>query len=332
MTIMSVEARTMLLNRMESATRNILPAEMATEVLTKLADELQEFTVESREGINDPSGDELLQAFLSAKRVEGRSELTLERYETEIRRMMDSVRVPTFEISVYHLRSYLADMKARGVCEQTMDNTRLIFSSYFNWLQRENLIPSNPTVNLGRIKHQIKIQVPYSDIELEKLKTNCHKLRNKAIVLFLNATGCRVGEVVRLNRKDVNFTTLECKVLGKGNKERIVFLDQVTGMVLQEYLNTRKDDHEALFIGIRMERLGVGGIQNMLRTLGVQAGVCKVHPHKFRRTLATNLSSNGMPIQEVAAILGHEKIDTTMRYVCMDKENIHHSYNRYVRR
>jgi len=220
--------------------------------------------------------------------------------------------------------------KERGISNGTLDGIRSTLSSYFGWLQKEGLIEKNPCGNLGTIKCAKVVRQPYSSEDLERLKEGCKTLRDKAIVSFLLSTGCRISEVCGLNRDDIHFDTLECKVLGKGNKERIVYLDAVSAMFVKRYLNGRKDDNPALFVGKFKERLEPGGTRIMLKALERRTGVENIHPHRFRRTLATNLISRGMAIQEVAAILGHERIDTTMKYVCLDKSAVKNSYRKYA--
>ena len=262
--------------------------------------------------------------------MECRSEKTIARYEYVIRRMMEFVTVPTRRITVHHLRNYLAHEKERGVADSTLEGTRQLFSAYFNWLQRESLIEKNPTANLGTVKVAKKEKLRYTEIEMEKLNQNCETIRDRAILHFLASTGCRISEMTELNRDDVDLEKLECVVHGKGNKERTVFLSEVAGMIIREYLDGRTDDSEALFAGRGSERLQPGGVRFMLNELAKRAGVEHVHPHKFRRTLATELTRRGMPIQEVAKILGHEKIDTTMRYLDMNNETVKANYRRYA--
>ena len=274
--------------------------------------------------------DDLLDCYLSAMRVECRSEKTVARYEYVIRRMMDVVAVPTRRITVHHLRGYLAREKERGVADSTLEGTRQVFSAYFNWLQREALIERNPTANLGTVKVAKKVKPRYTEIEMEKLNRNCATVRDRAILHFLASTGCRISEMCGLDRDAVDLEKLECVVHGKGNKERTVYLSAVAGMVIREYLGSRADDNPALFTGQRNERLLPGGVRCMLNVLAERAGVEHVHPHKFRRTLATELTRRGMPIQEVASVLGHEKIDTTMRYLDMDHEGVKANYRRYA--
>lgn len=326
---MSIEAKATLLKAMEHQLSTEITAADMSKVLTALADQLAGYELTQTDPGN-MGADDLLDAYTAAMQIQGRSPKTIERYRYIILRMMETVRVNTRSITVYHLRQYLAQEKARGIADSTLEGTRQVFSSYFNWLQREGLITTNPTANLGAIKCAKKIKLTYSEIDIERLKFNCKRLRDRAIVCFLKSTGCRISEMTQLNRNDIDLAALEVTVLGKGNKERTVYLDQVTGMLIDEYLKSRTDDHPALFIGKGTERLKPGGVRYMLRHLAERASVNHVHPHKFRRTLATNLIRHGMPIQEVAAILGHDKLDTTMRYVVLDKSDVKNSYRKYA--
>lgn len=325
---MSIESKATLLNEIEHNLSHIVTAGDMPRIMSVLSETLARYSVEIVEPID--ASDDLLDAYMSALAVEGRSGKTIERYRYIITRMMKAVRTPTRQITVYHLRRYLSDEKARGISDRTLEGARQVFSAYFNWLQREGLIETNPTANLGAIKYQKKQKDIYTDADIERMKFGCKSIRDRAIICFLKATGCRISEMVQLNRDDVDLKNLECKVLGKGNKERIVFLDQVAAMTIQAYLSTRTDDHEALFIGRATDRIKPNGVRKMLAELGEQAHVSHVHPHKFRRTTATNLIRHGMPIQEVAAILGHDKLDTTMQYVVLDKTDIKNAYQKYA--
>ena len=278
----------------------------------------------------DEASDDLLESYVAAMKVECRSQKTIDRYVYEIRRLMEFTKVPTRRISKYHLRAYLSAEQDRGICENTLEGHRQIFSAYFNWLQRESLIEKNPCVNVGVIKVPKKEKKIFTEEELERLNRCCVNKRDRAILHFLRSTGCRISEVTELNRDAVNTEMMECVVHGKGNKERTVYLDGVARMVLEEYLKDRKDDDPALFVNRYKKRIEPGGVREMLQKLAVKADVEHVHPHKFRRTLATELVRHGMPIQEVAKILGHEKLDTTMKYVVLNKEDIKASYRRYA--
>lgn len=328
---MSIEAKQLLLHDLEKKIGSILTVDNTEEVMKLLSEQLSNFELEKNQSEReDIESRELLEAYISAKKNEGRSDKTLERYQYVIEKMMKKIDVPLRKISVFHIRRYLADEKERGLSDRTLEGIREVLSAYFGWLQKEGLISSNPIVNLGAIKYQKLKRIPYSSVDIEKLKESCTNDRDKAIISFLLSTGCRISEVCALNRTDIDFENKECKVLGKGNKERIVFLDDVTAMLLKRYVENRNDEHEALFIGKGSTRLTPGGVRYMLHRVADRAGVENTHPHRFRRTLATNLIDHGMPIQEVATLLGHDKIDTTMTYVYIDEKNVKNSFRKYA--
>lgn len=327
---MSIESKTMFLMSLEKRLSTEITASDLSKILSAVSDQLCDYEIKQLM-TNSYDTDDFLDAYIAALRVEGRSEKTICRYRYLIQRMMQSVNVKTRSITVYHIRQYIAQEKARGISDSTLEGDRQVFSAYFNWLHRERLIDINPMANVGTIKCQKKIKTTYSDVDIERMKFCCKSIRDRAIIELLMSTGCRISEIIQLNRNDVDLTNLECKVLGKGNKERIVYIDAVTGMLIQQYLEQRTDDLPALFIGKGTERLKQGGVRHMLKNLQENARIeTNVHPHKFRRTLATNLIRHGMPIQEVAAILGHDKLDTTMKYVVLDKTEIKHSYTKYA--
>lgn len=326
---MAIEAKAVLLKTLEKSLSTQITAADMEKVLSTVADKLSTFDVQQVEGESNEK-DDLLDAYVSAMQIQGRSPKTIERYIYIIGRMMGQVKTPTRNITVYHLRQYLAQEKARGISDRTLESLRQVFSAYFNWLQREGLIEGNPTANLGAIKYQKKMKAIYSDVDMEKMKYSCKSIRDRAIICFLRSTGCRISEMTQLNRDDIDLVNLECTVVGKGNKERTVYFDSITGMLVKEYLNSRTDLSPVLFIGKGTKRIMPGGVRYMLRNLAKTSSVEHVHPHKFRRTLATNLIRHGMPIQEVAAILGHDKLDTTMQYVVLDKSDVKNAYRKYA--
>lgn len=325
---MSIENKTMFLSEIEQELEKEIIMPDISVVMRILALGLSKYDLVKQKCVD--ASDDLLDAYLSSMKIEGRSELTIDRYRYVLLRMREAVNAPMHEITVYHLRKYLADEKERGISDRTLESTRQVFSAFFNWLQRENLIDRNPCANLGVIKYAKKQKDIYSDADIEMLKFECTNIRDRAIICFLKATGCRISEVTQLNIEDVDLVNLECTVFGKGKKERTVFLDQVAGMTLELYLKSRTDDSNALFIGKRGNRMTPHGIREMLVRLGASSNVFHVHPHKFRRTTATNLIRHGMPIQEVAAILGHDKLDTTMEYVVLNKADMKNSYRKYA--
>lgn len=275
----------------------------------------------------------LLKRYIATKRIEGKSEKTLIRYYEADLKMLQGIGKPIYEIDTYDLRCYLALYKERNkVSNRTLDGLRRCFSSFFSWLSAEGLIGRNPCAAIAQIKYTKTVKKPFSGPELEKLRAACVTIRNRALVEFLYATGCRVSEVVRLNQTDVDFRTGEITVLGKGDKERTVYLTDVAAMYLQDYIRTRTDSNQCLFAWDRApyNRLSKSAIESIMRKLGEAAGVTNTHPHRYRRTLATNLLDKGAAIQDVAAILGHEDLKTTQIYCTISQRNVKSSYQKYA--
>ena len=326
---MSVEDKTRLINNIKTSLSDILTVSDMDKTIEVITNELYRFDV-SMLDLELNSKDDMLKAFINALAVEGRSPKTLKRYDYIIQRMLRSIKLPSNEISVYDIRSYLSKEKERGVSDRTLEGNRQIYSSYFGWLHREGMLKSNPIANIGAIKSKKKVKDTYSDVDIELMKSACKTIRDKALISFMLSTGCRISEIINLNRSDVDLINLECKVVGKGNKERVVYIDSITSMLLSKYLESRKDENEALFISSKLkERLHGSGVRAMLKEIQDISKVSHVHPHKFRRTFATNLIKRGMPIEEVAALLGHDKLDTTMQYVVLNKDDIKHAYARF---
>jgi len=327
---MAIDAKVSFLGQLERRFSDKLTATDMGACLEIISDVLETFDMRERFFDCDDTTDDLLDSFVAAMQIQGKSPKTIDRYVYIIRRFMKFANVHTRKVNVYHVRNWLQAEKQRGIADSTLEGCRQVLSSYFGWLFRESLIEKNPITNVGVIKVAKKNKLIYTDIEMERLNQSCKSIRDKAIIHFLASTGCRVSEMTGLNRDTVNLRTLECVVHGKGNKERTVFIDSVTGMLLEKYLASRNDDNEALFIGKRKERLESGGVRIMLKTLAKIAGVQHCHPHKFRRTLATEMARRGMPIHEVSHYLGHESLDTTMTYVNINDDDMRHDYRRYA--
>jgi len=328
---MSIESKQLMMHEIGNELKNILTGVAADSVMQAISEVMGKYEIEhAAEDAPDAEGQELLDAYLSAKRIEGRSEKTLERYRYIITKVLKKVEVPIRKISVFHIRKYFSQEKERGISDRTLESTREVLSAYFGWLQKEGLLQGNPINNMGAIKYPKVSRLPFTQTDIEKLKEGCKTVRDKAIVSFLLSTGCRISEMCALNREDVDFQAMECIVMGKGAKERTVFIDAVTAMYLLRYFHERRDASKALFAGKRGERLTPGGVRNMLRQVSEKTGVENVHPHRSRRTLATQLIEHGMPIQEVAVLLGHDQIDTTMTYVYIDKSSVKNAYKKYA--
>ena len=246
---------------------------------------------------------------------------------------MNEIQKNIQQVTTEDLRKYLTDyQEKRNSSKVTIDNIRRIFSSFFSWLEDEDIIIKSPVRRIHKVKTPNNIKETYSDEELEKLRDNCTEIRDLALIDLLASTGMRVGELVRLNRDDIDFEERECVVLGKGNKERIVYFDARSKLHLKNYLLSRSDDNSALFVSLKkpQKRMSIGGIENRIRQLGREIGITKAHPHKFRRTLATNAIDKGMPIEQLQKLLGHERIDTTLHYAMVKQTNVKIAHRRYV--
>lgn len=276
---------------------------------------------------------ELLEMFLSAKRVEGCSEKTLKYYEATIRRLFAAVDCHVTHLQTDDLRNYLSDYQQQSQCSKgNIDNIRRIMSSFFTWLEDENYILKSPVRRIHKIRSNKTVKETYTDEALETMRDQCGCLRDLAMIDLLASTGMRVGELVRLNRDDIDFENRECIVFGKGSKERPVYFDARTKIHLKNYLESRTDDNPALFVSLLKpyNRLEISGVEVRLRKLGRKLGITKVHPHKFRRTLATRAIDKGMPIEQVQMLLGHAKIDTTMQYAMVNQNNVKISHRKFI--
>ena len=275
----------------------------------------------------------LVDLFLSAKRIEGCSEKSLKYYESTILAMLDALHKEVKQIDTDDIRSYLTEYQARKKSSKvTIDNIRRILSSFFSWLEDEDYILKSPVRRIHKVKTGTNIKETYSDEALELMRDNCTELRDLAMIDMLASTGMRVGEMVLLNREDINFNERECVVFGKGDKERIVYFDARTKIHLQNYLQSRTDDDPALFVSLQAphSRLSIGGIEVRLRQMGKRLGLNKVHPHKFRRTLATMAIDKGMPIEQLQQLLGHKRIDTTLQYAMVKQSNVKIAHRKYI--
>ena len=272
-------------------------------------------------------------AFISAKRIEGCSEKSLSYYRKTIETMVSGIGKSPQQITTDDLRRYLTRYQVqRNSSKVTIDNIRRILSSFFSWLEDEDFIIKSPVRRIHKVKTAKVIKDTYTDEALELMRDNCFCIRDLAIIDLLASSGMRVGEMVMLNRDDINFNERECVVFGKGNKERLAYFDARAKIHLQNYLQSRSDDNPALFVTLRKphDRLMIGGVEVMLRNLGKHLSLAKVHPHKFRRTLATSAIDKGMPIEQVQQLLGHQKIDTTMHYAMVKQQNVKLAHRKYI--
>ena len=275
----------------------------------------------------------MIELFLAAKRVEGCSEKTLAYYKATIETTIKTVEKKICQITTEDLRQYLTDyQKEKQSSKVTIDNIRRILSSFFSWLEDEDYILKSPVRRIHKVKTSTTIKETYTDEALETMRDNCTELRDLAMIDMLASTGMRVGEMVLLNREDIDFNERECVVFGKGDKERLVYFDARTKIHLQNYLASRSDTESALFVSLRApyKRLHIGGIEMRLREMGKRLEIPKVHPHKFRRTLATMAIDKGMPIEQLQKLLGHQRIDTTLKYAMVKQSNVKMAHRKYI--
>lgn len=277
--------------------------------------------------------EEYLDMFINAKKIEGCSERTLKYYHSSVQHMFTRIADPVRRITTEQLRDYLANYQQINNCSKsTVDNIRRNISSFFSWLEEEDHILKSPMRRIHKIKTKKVVKETISDEDIERLRDHCEVSRDIAIIDLLYSTGIRVGELVNLNISDINFEERECIVYGKGEKERRVYFDAKAKLHLQNYISTRKDKNPALFVTLDApyERLKISGVEIRLRELGRRLNMKKIHPHKFRRTMATRAIDKGMPIEQVQKLLGHSQIDTTMQYAIVNQNNVKVSHRRYI--
>lgn len=291
--------------------------------------EVQERTTEL--SVVDNSAVGMLRRYIATKKIEGKAESTLKRYWEQNLQLIQFLGKDLNKITTDDLRLFMACRRQQNkVSNRTLDGMRRCYRSFFTWLTTEGLIEKNPCIALNQIKCRKQIKKPYTAVELELLRKSCENIRDLALVEFLYSSGCRVSEISKLDISDINMETGECCVIGKGNKERIVYLTDIALLYLKRYLEKRKDSSVALFAGKGTPRLTKGGIETLLKRIGNVAGVENVHPHRFRRTLATNLLDRGMSIQDVAVILGHADLKTTQIYCFINQSNVKNAYRKYA--
>lgn len=298
-----------------------------------LEHELFDCEIKTQAKRDEDDGNQLLDSFITAKRIEGCSEKTLKYYRTTIENMIEAVGKSVRHIQTEDLRTYLTNYQQKNSPSRvTIDNIRRILSSFFSWLEDEDYIIKSPVRRIHKVKTATNVKETYTDEDLEKMRDNCVELRDLAIIDMLASTGMRIGEMVLLNKADIDFNERECVVFGKGDKERVVYFDARTKIHLRNYINSRTDENLALFVTLRspFERIKIGGIETRLRKMGKELEIEKVHPHKFRRTLATMAIDKGMPIEQLQQLLGHKRIDTTLQYAMVKQSNVKQAHRKYI--
>lgn len=311
-------------------------ADQITKVAEIVEDELSKYEISrqaSDEEVRIRENSQLLAIFLSAKRIEGCSEKTIHYYQSSIEKLLTAIKKGVCNITTNDIRCYLAEQQdAKHLSKVTIDNLRRIFSSFFSWLEDEDYITKSPVRRIHKVRTDTLVKEVLSDESVEVLRDSCTEIRDIAMIDLLASTGIRVGELVKMNRDDIDFQERQCVVFGKGNKEREVYFNARTKIHLKRYLDKRMDNNPALFVSLSAphSRLTISGVEARLRQLGKRANILKVHPHKFRRTLATMAIDKGMPIEQVQKLLGHVKIDTTLHYAMVNQTNVKLAHRKFL--
>ena len=301
--------------------------------MKKLQEVIIEAFAENQPDKRNITNQEFLKLFLDAKRVEGCSDRTIKYYKSTIEHLMINVKTSVRKITTEEMREYLAGYQKINNCSNvTIDNVRRNISSFFSWLEEEDYILKSPMKRIHKIKTKTVVKSVISDEAIEKLRDNCESKRDLAIIDLLYSTGIRVGELVNLNIDDIDLDGRECVVYGKGDKERKVYFDAKAKVHIEDYIKSRDDENEALFVTLDAphERLKISGVEIRLRKLGRRLQLERIHPHKFRRSMATRAIDKGMPIEQVQKILGHSQIDTTMQYAMVNQNNVKTSHQKYM--
>ena len=334
-----MDIRTNIINDVIMSMQSTLTEDQLNSLKQSLYMKLNEYEVQERCTEIVPCEDKsemMLKQFIATKRVQGLSENTLQRYIYEIKKLLAFLQKDLNDVTTFDLRYYLSMRKevsiqtGKEISNRTLDGMRRCIRSFFSFLYVEGLIDKNPSAALTQIKYEKKVKKSFSDTDLEKLRRSCKTVRDRALIEFLYSTGCRVSEVVRINRNDINFDNNSVLVLGKGSKQREVYINEVAMLYLKEYLESRSDPYPALFIGKGTDRLHKNGIEALLRRIGEAASVENVYPHRYRRTMATNMINRGAQIQEVSVLLGHEDVRTTQIYCAVNINNVRMSHSRYI--
>lgn len=325
-----------VINKVLYCMQDMLSSEQLTELKIVLKNVLCGYDIKpERQELKsvDESWEIDLNEYLMSKALEGKSPNTIERYRYELSRLLSYINKAVVDIKDVDISSYMRTYKKlRHICNQTLKNVRAVYSSFFSWLRDHDRIQKNPMILVEQIKVEKKLKKPYADSEREMMLRKCKTIRDKAILEFLYSTAVRVSELTALNKDDIRFASKDLIVFGKGAKERITYLNDRSHKYLKEYLKSRTDHNPALFVSERHphQRLGKTGIEDIVRRTGVRAGVEKAYPHRFRGTAATNALNRGMPIQEVAALLGHEKLETTLLYCMIDEKKVKRDHRKYL--
>ncbi|MCT0040314.1 site-specific tyrosine recombinase/integron integrase [Weissella confusa] len=318
---------------MQTELLNQITALVGSQFMSSISNILSKYDITRKTAPAPSTNTQLLNSFLSAKKIEGKSPKTLAYYKNTLAKLLTATKKPIKQTTTDDLRNYLSEFQSvNGSSNVTIDNIRRILSSFFSWLEDEDFIVKSPVRRIHKVKTTKVVKETLSDEDLEKIRESASSYRDRAIVEFLASTGVRAGEIVNLNINAIKLDDRSAVVLGKGNSEREVYFDARTKIHLERYLKTRTDKNEALFVSNKIpnNRLTIGTIESIVKKIGEKSSVSHVHPHKFRRTLATRAIDKGMPVEQVQKLLGHVRIDTTMHYAMVNQTNVKISHRKYI--
>lgn len=329
-----MDTRYEFIQAVEERLMRIVDPEMAKTISDEIVQELKTYYIEKKStelALYNDHDQRLVKRYCACLLIDGKSERTIEQYEATVTAMLKFLKIPIVDIGPYDVRLFLAHEKSRGISNRTLENTRAYISAFFRWLTLEEIVPKNPCLNIKPIKYTEKVREPLNPVDIDHLRRGCIKPRERAILEFFLATGVRVSELTNMKISDVNFSDMSVRVThGKGNKERTTYMSELAKIHLIKYLETRHDQKNILFVSRTGDALSKRAVRNELKNISKRVGVEDVHPHRLRRTFATNLANRGMAVQDIRRLLGHSDINTTMIYVSQSEEHIRLSYNKYT--
>ena len=328
-----MDQKTKFIQAMEERLVGIMSPDLACKAIDEIIKELQAYTLTENTTdlvVYDNIDEQIINRYCACLLIDGKSEKTIFQYRRTIGKMLEKLQMHITDIGVYDIRLFIAYEKSRGISNRTLENTRAHLSAFFQWLTQEEVIAKNPCMHIKPIKYTEKVNLPFSAVELDALRSGCSNYKERALIEFLLASGVRVSELASMKISDIDFNDLSVHVRkGKGNKERTTYINDLAKVHLEKYLSTRKQYGDQLFYNKWSEPLNPGGIRALLNKIADNASVDHVHPHRFRRTFASGLATRGMNIQEIQKLLGHTNVNTTMTYVYTSDAQVKNSYRHY---
>lgn len=276
-----------------------------------------------------------LKKFFEAKTLEGMKKTSFKVYSCELRDFVNCIGKALTVVKTQDIRDYLMMIKfSRNVTDRSLDHRRLVINNFYTWMQENGYVQTNPCKPIKRIKYISKNREPLTSSELARVRFACRNdMRESALIELLFCTGCRVSELVNIKLSDMDFYTKEIKVLGKGGKERTVYMNSYAEDAVRRYLDERKHPSSYLFTRKRQSEkdapLSTDAVRLILKNIGERAKLNRVlHPHDMRHTTATYARDHSVPVEDIQSYLGHSNLDTTMIYIKLDKTRVKQNVQR----